>query len=73
MAQAASARGLTSTSPSPIIRSTQPSTHGLDAERLAKQLDEIDRLNDQSREVHGAEVVEVDILADGRLDLPDRS
>jgi len=45
--------------------------HGLDAKRLAQQIDEIDRLNDK---LHGFVVlkgIEVDILADGRLDLPD--
>lgn len=45
--------------------------HGLDPIRLAEQLDEIDRLND---ELHGIQILkssEVDILADGRLDLPD--
>jgi DNA polymerase (family X) len=45
--------------------------HGLDAGRLARQIDEIARLNET---VHGITVlssVEVDILEDGRLDLPD--
>ncbi|MBX4924410.1 DNA polymerase/3'-5' exonuclease PolX [Rhizobium binae] len=47
--------------------------HGLDSKRLSAQLDEIDRLNDQ----HGTESCrllkscEVDILEDGKLDLPD--
>jgi len=46
--------------------------HGLDAGRLSRQIDEIDRLND---ELDGFTVLkgsEVDILADGRLDLPDK-
>jgi DNA polymerase (family 10) len=45
--------------------------HGLDPARLSAQLDEIDRLNE---EIEGIEILkssEVDILADGRLDLPD--
>ncbi|MDR3632511.1 MAG: DNA polymerase/3'-5' exonuclease PolX [Isosphaeraceae bacterium] len=45
--------------------------HGLDPERLLAQVDEIDRLN---RELEGLTVlkgIEVDILEDGRLDLPD--
>lgn len=45
-------------------------THGLDASRLAKQIDEIDCLN---RKLPGLTVlkgVEVDILEDGALDLP---
>lgn len=45
--------------------------HGLDAGRLARQMDSIDTLNAR---LHGLVVlkgVEVDILEDGRLDLPD--
>ena len=45
--------------------------HGLDPKRLSTQIDEIERLND---EIEGIEILkssEVDILADGRLDLPD--
>ncbi len=45
--------------------------HGLDAVRLAKQIDEIERLN---RELQGITLltgIEVDILEDGGLDLPD--
>jgi DNA polymerase (family 10) len=44
--------------------------HGLDPERLARQCDEIDRLN---AELHGITLlkgIEVDILEDGSLDLP---
>jgi DNA polymerase (family X) len=44
---------------------------GLGAERLAEQIDEIDRLNET---LHGFSLlkgIEVDILEDGRLDLPD--
>ena len=46
--------------------------HGLDAVRLAKQLDEIDRLNDELEGFRVLKSSEVDILADGTLDLPDR-
>lgn len=45
--------------------------HGLDAERLARQLDEIDRLNDELESLTLLKGCEVDILADGRLDLND--
>ncbi len=46
--------------------------HGLDPERLAAQLDEIDRLNETWTDFRLLKSCEVDILADGRLDLPDR-
>lgn len=45
--------------------------HGLDAGRLSAQLDEIDRLNDEIEGVRLLKSCEVDILADGRLDLSD--
>lgn len=45
--------------------------HGLDAKRLAKQADAIDRLNDRLDGIVILKGIEVDILADGRLDLPD--
>jgi DNA polymerase (family 10) len=45
---------------------------GLDEERLSAQLDEIDRLNDLLDGILLLKSSEVDILADGRLDLPDR-
>lgn len=45
--------------------------HGLDPRRLAAQLDEIDRLNDRLEGFRVLKSCEVDILADGRLDLPD--
>jgi len=44
---------------------------GLDEERLSVQLDEIDRLNDELDGILLLKSSEVDILADGRLDLPD--
>ncbi len=45
--------------------------HGLDADRLARQADEIDRLNAGQRGLTLLKGVEVDILEDGSLDLPD--
>jgi DNA polymerase (family 10) len=44
--------------------------HGLDAKRLAAELDDIDRLNDRLEDFRVLKACEVDILADGRLDLP---
>jgi len=47
--------------------------HGLDPARLSKQAREIDRVN---RRLHGLTIlkgIEVDILKDGQLDLPDSS
>nr|MBI3612091.1 DNA polymerase/3'-5' exonuclease PolX [Nitrospirota bacterium] len=46
-------------------------THGLDAKRLLAQLDEIDRLNETRPGITLLKGIEVDILEDGRLDLPD--
>ncbi len=46
--------------------------HGLDAARLGRQIDEIDRLNDKLRGFTVLKGAEVDILSDGRLDLPDK-
>lgn len=70
MAEAARARGYAYVA---ITDHSRHATiaHGLDPARLSAQLDEIDRLND---EIEGIEVLkgsEVDILADGSLDLPD--
>jgi DNA polymerase (family 10) len=45
--------------------------HGLNAARLLRQIDEIDRLNAKLRNFTVIKGVEVDILADGRLDMPD--
>lgn len=42
---------------------------GLDEKRLAKQLDEIDHLNDEEDDILILKSSEVDILADGSLDL----
>jgi DNA polymerase (family 10) len=46
--------------------------HGLDAGRLSRQIDEIERVNAKLRGLTLLKGTEVDILADGRLDLPDR-
>lgn len=45
--------------------------HGLDEKRLAGQIDEIDRLNETLKGITVLSGIEVDILEDGTLDLPD--
>jgi DNA polymerase (family 10) len=45
--------------------------HGLTSERLLAQIDEIDVLNEEGLRVHILKGIEVDILEDGGLDLPD--
>ena len=45
--------------------------HGLDPRRLAAQTQAIDRLNESLRGFRVLKSIEVDILEDGRLDLPD--
>ena len=45
--------------------------HGLDPARLSRQIREIDRLNKGFRGFSILKGIEVDILKDGRLDLPD--
>lgn len=47
-------------------------THGFDAERLARRNEEIDRLNEKLKGFVVLKSIEVDILTDGSLDLPDR-
>jgi DNA polymerase (family 10) len=47
--------------------------HGLDPARLARQMREVDRLNAKLRGFTILKGIEVDILKDGRLDLPDSS
>lgn len=46
-------------------------TNGLDAKRLAQQIDAIDRLNAKLNGFVLLKAIEVDILEDGSLDLPD--
>ncbi len=46
--------------------------NGLDASRLDRQIDEIERLNARLRGIHILKGIEVEILSDGSLDLPDR-
>ena len=48
-------------------------THGLDPVRLARQIHEIDRLNEKFKNFTILKGIEVDILKDGSLDLPDSS
>jgi DNA polymerase (family 10) len=45
--------------------------HGMDEKRLRRQLEAIDRLNDKLEDITILKSIEVDILEDGRLDLPD--
>lgn len=45
--------------------------HGLDAKRLERQIHEIERLNDRLEGITLLKGIEVDILEDGSLDLPD--
>jgi DNA polymerase (family X) len=45
--------------------------HGLDPQRLAKQIAEIDELNRSLKGIALLKGIEVDILEDGTLDLPD--
>jgi DNA polymerase (family 10) len=45
--------------------------HGLDTLRLAQQCDEIDQLNAELKGITLLKSIEVDILQDGSLDLPD--
>jgi len=45
--------------------------NGLDAERLADQIERIERLDEELEDIRLLKGIEVDILEDGRLDLPD--
>lgn len=45
--------------------------HGLDTRRLLKQIEEIDRFNEKDSGIAVLKGIEVDILEDGTLDLPD--
>jgi DNA polymerase (family 10) len=70
MADAARARGLS------YLAITEHSkrltvAHGLDQDRLLQQIDAIDELNDSLQGITLLKGIEVDILEDGGLDLPD--
>lgn len=70
MAEAARARGLD------YIAITEHSrhlavAHGLDVKRLRQQMEDIDRLNESLQGITVLKGIEVDILEDGSLDLPD--
>lgn len=70
MAEAAQARGFE------YLAITEHSrrltvAHGLDVHELRKQMEEIDRLNDKLSGITLLKGIEVDILEDGSLDLPD--
>jgi DNA polymerase (family 10) len=45
--------------------------HGLDKKRLLQQIEQIDRLNNKLKGITVLKGIEVDILDDGKLDLPD--
>ncbi len=45
--------------------------HGLGTDALLKQIDEIDKLNEELESIKLLKGIEVDILEDGKLDLPD--
>lgn len=44
--------------------------NGLDEKRLQKQIDKIDELNKKEKKIRILKAIEVDILEDGKLDLP---
>ena len=46
--------------------------HGLDESRLMKQIEEIDRINEKLKGFQILKGTEVDILADGKLDFPEK-
>jgi len=70
MAEAARAQGLTYLAITEHSR-RETMAHGLDPLRLQKQIDDIDRLNRELRGLTLLKGIEVDILEDGVLDLPD--
>ena len=70
MAQGAAQRGLTYlavTEHSPRLAMT----HGLNSRQLRQQFDQIDKLNGELKDITLLKGIEVDILEDGSLDLPD--
>ena len=70
MAEAARAAGLHYLAITDHSRSLHVA-HGLDVRRLRQQMEAIDRLNERLRGIVLLKGIEVDILADGKLDLPD--
>ena len=70
MAEAARSRGLEYLAITEHSRRLSVA-HGLDPHRLRKQMEEIDRLNEKLEGVALLKGIEVDILEDGSLDLPD--
>jgi len=70
MAEAAKARGYAYLAISDHTRH-RTVAHGLTAKRLAHQIEQIDRLNEKLEGIRILKASEVDILEDGRLDLPD--
>lgn len=71
MAKAAKARGYSYIAVTDHSRHVTIA-HGLDPARLSRQIDEIDRLNAKLVGLTVLKGAEVDILADGSLDLPDK-
>jgi DNA polymerase (family 10) len=72
MAEGARARGYEYIAPTDHSRRVAM-THGLDPAWLARQIHEIDRLNEKFKNFAILKGIEVDILKDGSLDLPDSS
>jgi DNA polymerase (family 10) len=70
MARAAKTAGLSYIAITDHTRSLTV-VRGLDEERLARQIDEIDRLNEQLDGITILKSCEIEILEDGSLDLPD--
>lgn len=71
MASAARAAGLTYLAVTDHSRRLTVA-RGLDSRRLLQQMEEIDRLNEELEGITLLKGVEVDILEDGRLDLPNK-
>lgn len=70
MAEAAQARGYAYLAVSDHSKKVTIA-HGLDAKRLGRQIEQIDKLNDKLKGIRVLKSCEVDILEDGKLDLPD--
>jgi DNA polymerase (family 10) len=70
MAEAAKARGLEYVAMTEHSRRLRMA-HGLDPDRLRRECEAIDRLNEELDGIVVLKGIEVDILQDGRLDLPD--